>query len=389
MRFAHIASHTTNIGDGALIQGIQTILPLDLGKPIEFVNEDIWDFRFYKSRDFDTRYVQWLNDNVDLLLIGGGGMISQNGFSLPLKPDTFNLLSVPVVVYGVGHNLFRGEKLRRPEDLYNLIRVINKNGGLFSVRNDGSYSRLEKDLDKILTQDVFEIPDPGFYTPIVPVNSPVIRPEKINILLQLAGDGISNRFLSNSIKNNFLSKFSITKKDLTKSFLLSVAKALFRLSKDYPINIILTPHILKDYGVFSQFISIADQISTPRKFFTRGLMESVGVVRGSENASKFFDYYRQADLVIGMRGHSSIVAVGQRTPFVGLVSHEKISGFMDECNMGEWAIQIDDPQVEEKLYMKAKALIENPQPWYDLQLKAVQKFEMQRKTFHEKIGKLL
>jgi len=35
---AHIASHTTNIGDGALIKGIQSTLTEDLKTEINFTN---------------------------------------------------------------------------------------------------------------------------------------------------------------------------------------------------------------------------------------------------------------------------------------------------------------------------------------------------------------
>ena len=44
----HIAMHTTNIGDGALVKGIQTTLPADTHTEIRFVDHCITDFLFPK-----------------------------------------------------------------------------------------------------------------------------------------------------------------------------------------------------------------------------------------------------------------------------------------------------------------------------------------------------
>jgi len=69
--------HTTNIGDGALVRGIQYTLPQDIQTDIRFVDHCITDFLKYDKLKFDDQYVEWLNNNANLLLIGGGGLISE------------------------------------------------------------------------------------------------------------------------------------------------------------------------------------------------------------------------------------------------------------------------------------------------------------------------
>lgn len=139
--------HTTNIGDGALVRGIQYTLPQDIQTDIRFVDHCITDFLKYDKLKFDDQYVEWLNNNANLLLIGGGGLISEKNY-LPtiLPPDVIYRLKLPIVVYAVGHNLFDGERLKNPAGLSALIDQIRELGGLFSVRNDGSLDKLKRDI---------------------------------------------------------------------------------------------------------------------------------------------------------------------------------------------------------------------------------------------------
>jgi polysaccharide pyruvyl transferase WcaK-like protein len=70
------------------------------------------------------------------------------------------------------------------------------------------------------------------------------------------------------------------------------------------------------------------------------------VLNGAGAAPAFFDLYRGADMVIGMRGHSVICAVGASTPVLGLGSHDKVSGFLAEVGLGDWAVDLtDDPRL--------------------------------------------
>ena len=52
--------HTTNIGDGALVRGIQYTLPQDIQTDIRFVDHCITDFLKYDKLKFDDQYVEWL-----------------------------------------------------------------------------------------------------------------------------------------------------------------------------------------------------------------------------------------------------------------------------------------------------------------------------------------
>ena len=130
-------------------QGIQSTLPADIESEIKFIDHCLTDFLHFDKLSFDQQYVEWLNDNADLLMIGGGGFImgqkkDTSGIALPFEIRLLQKLKIPIVVYAIGYNLFYGETLRNARALSALIAQIQDLGGLFSVRNDGSKERLGK-----------------------------------------------------------------------------------------------------------------------------------------------------------------------------------------------------------------------------------------------------
>lgn len=57
----------------------------------------------------------------------------------------------------------------------------------------------------------------------------------------------------------------------------------------------------------------------------------------------FFDAYKKASVVIGMRGHSVICGVGLNTPTIALSSHSKVKGFMNMVGLSDRVIDMADP----------------------------------------------
>ena len=74
-RILHIACHHTNIGDGALIAGIQRSLQ-SIEPDLEFVNEDLMASRsFWGQTDYDADFFARAEREYDLIIVGGGGLI--------------------------------------------------------------------------------------------------------------------------------------------------------------------------------------------------------------------------------------------------------------------------------------------------------------------------
>jgi hypothetical protein len=394
----HIATHTTNIGDGALIRGIQSTLPADIESEIRFIDHCLTDFLHFGKLSFDQQYVEWLNNNADLLMIGGGGFImgqkkDTSGLALPFEISLLQKLKIPIVVYAIGYNLFYGETLRNPRALSALITRIRDLGGLFSVRNDGSKERLEKDLGSAVTNSVWEVPDPGLFVPIEPMLHPQIRSGRRNIVLQLAGDRLSSRFMTDSGRRAG-TMFGAPKRrqqpepEGVDAAWEAIAKACNRISAKHDVNFILAPHIHSDLAIAQDFILASRKIPPPR-YFSGFRLEVSGVLRGTRHASGYFDSYRQADLVVGMRGHSMIVSVGAGTPCVGIISHPKVEGFLKDCGLEKWSANIMDANLEDSLFEKISMLLDDSSEWGALRATAVEKMEQKRKQFHREIKRLL
>jgi polysaccharide pyruvyl transferase WcaK-like protein len=391
----HIAMHTTNIGDGALVKGIQSTLPEDTQTEINFVDHCITDFLKYGRRKFDGQYAEWLNDNADLLLIGGGGLISEKNY-LPalLAPEVIAKLKLPVVVYGIGHNLFEGERLKNPDALSALIAQIRELGGLFSVRNDGSLDRLRRDIGVSAAESVREVPDPGLFVPVESMLHPQIRPGRRNVVLQLAGDKLSNRLGPCEVEKP-APRWSLfhkkSKERHTRSsrqldiFWAKIASVCDRLSRKHDVNFFIAPHVHSDLAVTESFVSATRH--TPD--FEGSRLEVSGIFRGATSAPAYFDLYRQADFVVGMRGHSIIVAVGMGTPCVAIVSHPKVEGFLKDCGLEEWSTHAADANIEESLSEKIGRLIDDSSEWKRIRNIAMERMVLGRKAFHGAIRRLM
>jgi polysaccharide pyruvyl transferase WcaK-like protein len=382
----HIAMHTTNIGDGALVKGIQTTLPTDTDTEMMFIDHCITDFLSYRNHKFDNKYVEWLNSNADLLLIGGGGLISSKYSLKLLKPDVLAKVQLPIVVYAVGHNLFYKQTFKHASALSLLITQIRDLGGLFSVRNDGSLQRLRTDIGASAAESVLEVPDPGLFLPVETMFHPQIRPGQCNIVLQLAGDFLDNRFSANS---RWLSP--LQSKDHRKragEVWLKIANVCNKVSAKHDVNFILAPHLHSDLNATADFVSATRRIPN-YKTIAGSRLEVAGIFRGARRASGYFDLYRQADLVIGMRGHSLIVAVGVGTPCVGIISHPKIEGFLKDCGLEKWSTHVADEDIEISLLEKISCLMDDSSEWRGLREIALERMVQMRTSFHRAINGLM
>lgn len=381
---AHIATHSTNIGDGALIDGLQNKLKQSVDRELLFLNEDLMDFTLYRCKRFDSSYVDWLNKSADLLIIGGGGMIdggkknANSGLALPFDLNVFSRLKIPVIFYAVGHNLFPGQRFYHKEKLRATIRATVDNNGLFSVRNDGSKKRLQMLFDDPLPE-VWSVPDPGLYVSTRKCFIPQIRDDTYNILLQLAGDNLDLRFRRTSSPVQVFSHIVGIGKDPLTQFLRGLQSALEQLASEFKINIILTPHLTRDLKIISEFVSKLG------KKFERSVLDTYGVLRGREYAPHFFEIYRQADLVLGMRGHSVIAAVGLDTPVIALASHPKVEGFMEECGLEEYIVDVRDPDLKDRIYSLSKRLLQDPSDWKAKRQKAMMRFEAETAEFNREV----
>jgi polysaccharide pyruvyl transferase WcaK-like protein len=380
LRVLHAATHGHNIGDGALVAGMHATIEEDLGTRLEVTPIDVLGCKLRGRRNMLTESeAACLRGKIDLVLVGGGGMIEGgkgnylSGLNFNFDPDLIDVLDVPWVFYALGFNQFRHTLFLHRGRLRRVLEHVERRGLLFSVRNDGSRQRLERLLGP--QPSVVTIPDPGCFVPTRARPLPELDPDRRNVLVQLAGDRFGQRFGSGASR---LGR-SLRGRDPIRNLAAILAGIVDR----HAVQLVLCPHLLVDLRVLSSLVEALPQ-RVVRESTTLG-----PVLNGAGAAPDFFELYRRADLVIGMRGHSAICSVGVGTPFIGLASHDKVGGFLDEVGLPEWSVDIDrDPTLRGLPALLDRALAGLDQ--YRARIERLRPvLRQQTRDFHARIGRLL
>lgn len=389
VRVWHIATHSTNIGDAALIQGLQATIKDDWGVPVKFIPDTLMEYQTYwGNKRFDAELVARINSESDMLLIGGGGMLDggrlnkETGIAFNLPLHLFDKIKVPVVFYAVGHNLFPNQYYWHTGQLRQLlVRITAREDRIFSVRNDGTLGRLRRMLSSDL-EYVEEIPDPGLYVPITNITHSCLVPGRTNILIQLAGDNPFNRFRRHLWKRMPVAGDLVLRRAMRRCF-IRIAKALQKIAQDFPVNFILCPHLVRDFSVMGEFVACMPAS------FCRFNFNASETLRGTTQSAAFFALYRKADMVIGMRGHSVICGVGVGTPTIALSSHDKIKGFMNTISLQDRVIELNSSTLQYQLENTISAILRNMAREKQRLAEILGRCRKETKEFHQKMLRLV
>ena len=372
-----------------MVAGVQQTIREDWGVPVEFIPDCLMEYQnYWGNKRYDQALVDKINASCDLLLVGGGGMLDGGrgdrnagmGFDLPY--DLLLKITVPVVFYAVGFNLFDKQIYWNLDKLRRHIKyVAAQSKMIFSVRNDGSLARLQEVLGDD-ADGIVEVPDPGMYVPTTDTDHPEILQGKDNILVQIAGDNPFSRFSAGLWRYVPIVGKRVLRRRLLQQ-LQYLGKALQAIAKKNDVNYILCPHLVRDYTVTGKFV---DNIN---KGFSRFNFNSTGIQRGSRAAHSFFDIYKKVSLVIGMRGHSVICGVGLSTPTIALSSHSKVKGFMNAVGLSDRIVDMADPDLVSSLDRMACYILDNRQD--EVQRLKILRENCREKTriFHQRILELV
>jgi hypothetical protein len=193
-----------------------------------------------------------------------------------------------------------------------------------------------------------EIPDPGFF-----VGSPALPPVEASgrpyLLLQAAADRLMARLEAGAARRLLGCAWPLGIAGLADGF-SEFALAMWR---EHGLDILVAPHIPADLGLATAIIERlyrrAGASAAHRPFRLMGTPHP-------SHAAQFFGAYAAAALVVGMRGHAAICAVGLHRPFVALATHQKISGFMETCGLGAWSVPVRSGFAQE-LFRKSSELL--------------------------------
>jgi hypothetical protein len=350
LNLIHLANfNSTNIGNGALISGLESTLEEDLPRPISWSREP-WDDYTFGLVDFDDGFVDKVNASDGLIV---GGAVTFNGrdynnrtgtrFELPL--ELWSKVTKPVVFYGLSYRHWPGQTYHHIDRLRMTIEtILASDRMLLAVRNDGTRKWLTA-LTGINSKEIIEIPDQGVFVRAGDGYYPELREGARNIIVSFNDEDADHRFDQRHSVQGVLNR----SRDHVIDGLVST---LERLADHFPINLILCPHYFDDYRMMSTFL----ERIRPR--LAHQQMVSTGLCRVKDTPF-FYGRYRRVDLSISMRVHSMSPCIGLGTPMIAYTTQDRMTDFMERIGLRDLTVDAFGESARDRLYEIAKFALEH------------------------------
>ena len=372
LRILHLANHkSTNIGNGALVLGLERTLREDFGVPVEFVPEAWDDYTIPGApKRFDARFVDLCNRH-DVLLVGaavtlvGSASHDQAGMRFDLPLPLWDRIRCPIVFYGLSYRTWPGEPYHHAEKLRAAVQhAVASERTIFSVRNDGTRDWLTRLLG-IEGAGIHEVPDPAMFVPHdAEATSLMLASEALNVALSLNDEDVERRFAERGAAS--WARVGRPVRELLRGrrprpgwraerarFLERLVRVLDRLVDRGPVRIILCPHHHEDFRLIADFFARCSS----------RLKHQIAVVNGlphCSRAAQFYNFYREVDLTLAMRVHALSPSLGLGTPTLALCSQRRMFAFMEDAGLADYAIDIFDEGFEQRLQEGLDRLLGDP-----------------------------
>lgn len=327
--FMHISTYQYgNIGDRILCNMIKKTINAGYSRPIEWADISV----SYPFRLKEARYA----NAGKALVVGGGGLFfkrtdEQSGsWQWDISDEAIDRLKVPIFIFAVGYNQFRGQG-ELSESFRENINRLAPHCGFIGLRNHGSIDAISKYLlseyhDKLVWQ-----PCP---TTIISRICPEYineKPEEDFIAVNLAFDKAELRFSKNGA-------------DIYQERMLDILKVLNVLQDKIKIK------YYSHFGADNEILQYLDQASIRYELVD---------LFSEKDINKIYQAYAAPKMVIGMRGHAQMIPFGLRVPILSIISHDKLQWFLDDIGHPEWGVDIRDDNFAVQLYEKACIILDN------------------------------
>lgn len=297
MKLAHIGVHDTtgNIGDTVLFQLVRELFD-------KFIDGIEWTLYPLRGR-YNRNVIDELNKQ-DGIVLGGGGVLLKDtninnvsGWQWACSLDNMKRINVPIYVFAIGYNRFRGQDDFIPV-FGDSLRFLVENSAFFSVRNYGSKRALEKYLPGKLKDKVVFQPCPTAVWNRIHDFPPVKVGKKIAVNLASDRDHLRYNGKLGAITGQIISAARRAGKEL--------------------VSVRHSPH---------DFVIDGAEVVN----LNGGTMEQT------------YGFYRETPLTIGTRGHSQMIPFGLGRSISSLITHDKVSWFLEDIEHPEWGMEIGEP----------------------------------------------
>lgn len=290
--------------------------------------------RFYVHQRFDEDQVAKVNA-LDGLVLGGGGLFlpdtspnGESGWQWNVSLSNLEAIEVPIYVIAVGYNLFEGQRFYG-QTFRKSLEALVRRATIVGLRNSGSIRMVREMLPDDLKDKVRYMPCPTTILDRLTPDLPELAPPEAasrRVFLNAAFDRSERRFGDGY--GAFLSRMAEFVQGLLQSGIsVEIAAHLTRDEK-------LAVDLNQTYGI---------------KLPIHGFYDM--------SCAEGYALYRQAGVVIGMRGHATMIPFGLNVPVLSIVSHPKMQYFLDDIARPGWGVRADDPALADTLFEKTMAIL--------------------------------
>jgi polysaccharide pyruvyl transferase WcaK-like protein len=308
----HIAPVSPNSGDIYLVEAAERVIS----------NGDIQWTRQDCRKLVDRKMVNDINSKYDFIVLGPGGilmldevngkgiaksnkmsigaMLNVSGYQWLIKKEDLLNIKIPMIVFSIGWNYFRGLYPKR-EPFASSVKTLIDHSSYFSMRHSGDI----KDLCEFINynNDVEKIK--LCYCPTIISDGTICSDKDSNIVgFQIANDRWTNRYADSDKLFNEIYKTII---DIEKM--------------GYKIDVI-------DQCVDGKFIDWM----TSRKLWKPSFRKVVLKGKPYEEQSK---YYKTLNTIFATRGHGQMIPMGLGVKVISIISHNKLKYFLEDTKL-EW-----------------------------------------------------
>lgn len=254
-------------------------------------------------------------NKTSALVIGGGGLFlpdtnenSISGWQWPVSQSQLSAVDVPVLVFSVGYNYFKGQE---PSVVFknNLVTLCEK-ADFIGLRNRGSVKAVRELLPIQLREKV------------------IYQPCTTTIIRKIYGAKIEKKKPSKVIAFNLAFDRSQRRYgEYKEKICTEVAKAAKSI-ENLGYEIVLVYHCSSDSEI--RHYMDEQHVSYKVKDLTFAFPGEV------------YEFYNKVECVLGMRGHAQMIPFGLNCCIISLGTHDKMRWFLEDIDAVDWYVELNN-----------------------------------------------
>jgi len=320
-RITHFGLHSPgNAGDTVLFRAVRDLFDVSNSKHLWNL-ESLWE-------EVSEETVRHINTQANAIIIGGGGVLlkdtnpnNNSGWQWNCSVENLRKIKKPLIVFAIGYNRFPGQEDFDPIFRTHITEVVQRSV-FFGLRNTISIRALTEYLPDHLRQRLRFQPCP---TTLLSYIYPSVKPQQHPLQ--------DRRLALNIAFDRHILRYGRSEYEI----LSSIAHAIKWANKQgWHINLAI--HTRGDANFIPYLVR--EKID-----FTEVYLEGIP-------AQEVINFYQRSPLTIGMRGHSQLIPFGLQNGIISLISHDKLTSFLDDIGHPEWGLDIKNPNLELQLMEK-------------------------------------